>query len=268
MTAINVIVQRDAVHMMTDGSVYVADGTLLEVDMCKADVLTLGRSALACTGPALLGEHIAAHLNREFASFDDLVKRGESRIAELFTGYATEWRDNDALSTLYLIGWHELQGRPAAYGMDMSTGGAKEAAVLKNQPHVGDYEAFKLIEVPCGATPPPSKEHYAAALYDLSTNLHHVNAGVDLLHQMEIQRRIAYDGKHYVGGNALLTSITKTGITQRVVHTWPEDSVGQLIKPLPIDYKQWLAEKQFGGLSRLQRERMLKKAAKGTLRAA
>lgn len=268
MTAINVIVQRDAVHMMTDGSVYVTDGTLLETDMCKADVLFNGRAALACTGPSLLGDHISEHLDREFASFNDLVERGESRIEELFRDYVREWRANDAISTLYLIGWHDSQDRPAAYGMDMSTGGAKEAGVLKNQPHIGDVEKFKIFEVPCGATPPPSMDHYAAASYDLSTNLHEVNAEIDLLHQMEIQRRIAYDGLHYVGGNALMTSIDRTGITQRVVHTWPEDKVGEVIQPLPIDYKQWLAEKKFGGLSRLQRERMVKKAAKGTLRAA
>ena len=43
---------------------------------------------------------------------------------------------------------------------------------------------------------------------------------------------------HYVGGNALLTTIDKTGMTQRVVHRWTEDHVGEVIKPKAIDWKE------------------------------
>ena len=52
-----------------------------------------------------------------------------------------------------------------------------------------------------------------------------------LLHMLEIQRRLrADDGNCYVGGNAVLTTVTCAGVTQRVVHRWP-DKVGKPVKP-------------------------------------
>lgn len=95
----------------------------------------------------------------------------------------------------------------------------------------------------------------------------------ELLHLLEIQRRIPFDGRYYVGGQALLTSIDRSGVHQRIVHKWDEDEPGKVIVPQPIDWAAWLSKRtltaagiDISGLSRLQRERMLKKARKGTLR--
>lgn len=101
-----------------------------------------------------------------------------------------------------------------------------------------------------------------------------------MLHLAEIARQECLEGAHWVGGKALLTTIDARGVTQRVVHHWKEDQVGELITPTPVAWKEWLAERKrdraagavegagidLSGLSRLQRERMLKKARKGTLR--
>ena len=77
MSAINVLVQEQAAHMMTDGSSYIGpSGRLLGVDARKAIPILNRRSALACTGPALLGEYLAGALQAEFGSFDELVERG------------------------------------------------------------------------------------------------------------------------------------------------------------------------------------------------
>ena len=73
----------------------------------------------------------------------------------------------------------------------------------------------------------------------------------------------------------MLTSIDRNGITQRVVHRWEEDVIGQVVTPKPIhDWKAWreakLAAKAKAvlpdGLSRLQRERLEKKLKKGKLK--
>jgi hypothetical protein len=40
-----------------------------------------------------------------------------------------------------------------------------------------------------------------------------------------------------------LTSIDASGVSQRRLHTWKEDKVGEMIKPLPIDWVAWRAER-------------------------
>jgi hypothetical protein len=65
-----------------------------------------------------------------------------------------------------------------------------------------------------------------------------------------------------------LVILTKDEITSRILHRWP-DEIGEKITPEPIDWSKWRAARAPAiPLSRLQRERMEKKARKGTLRAA
>jgi hypothetical protein len=89
-----------------------------------------------------------------------------------------------------------------------------------------------------------------------------------LLRLLEIQRRMqAADGNYYVGGLATLTIATADGISQRVVHRWPEDQPGQKIAPCPIDWTVWMVEREgvdVAGLSRLKQERMLKRETRAT----
>jgi hypothetical protein len=224
--------------MMTDGSSYEPSGRLVEVDAQKAIPILNRRAALACTGPALLGEFLAANLATEFGSFDELIERGSDRIASLFNEYVERERGGDAVSTLFIVGWHEGADRPAAYGMDMQTDGPKAARVRKHNQHIPEPELFKLSEHRIGAVPSPTMEVYRAAGYDLTSDLNTVDAATDLLHLLEIQRRMQFDGVHYVGGHAMLTTITKTDMTQQIVHRWNEDRVGDVIKPQAIDWQK------------------------------
>jgi hypothetical protein len=99
-----------------------------------------------------------------------------------------------------------------------------------------------------------------------------LDAEFDLLHLIEIQRRESIEGHYWVGGKAMLTSIDRHGISQRVVHHWIEDQVGEPITPRPIEWKAWREARQRikvvsivpDGLSLLQRRRMEKKIRKGT----
>ena len=109
--------------------------------------------------------------------------------------------------------------------------------------------------------PPPSREEFQEAGSDLVADVEKVDPESYLLHCMEIQRRKRFDGRHVVGGLAVLTSITADSVTQRVVHRWPEDQPGELIRPRAINWTAWRMERQSAGLSRLKRERMLKKMA-------
>jgi hypothetical protein len=42
----------------------------------------------------------------------------------------------------------------------------------------------------------------------------------------------------------VLTSIDASGVTQKTLHVWEEDVVGDQITPLPIDWKVWRAARK------------------------
>jgi len=67
--------------------------------------------------------------------------------------------------------------------------------------------------------------------------------GVKSRADRQIQRRKSFDGRHVVGGHAVLTTITASGVVQRVVHVWPEDQPGKRIEPAPLDWSVWRARR-------------------------
>ena len=148
--------------------------------------------------------------------------------------------------------------------------------ILENDPNAGNARRFKLSEQVFAGTPLPGDDLIAAAGFKVPDEEDDLDPEVDLLHVMEIQRHEKIEGHYWVGGKALLTSIDRHGITQRVVHHWIEDQVGQPFMPRPIEWKAWREARQRikvvsivpDGLSLLQRRRMEKKARKGTLRTA
>ena len=42
------------------------------------------------------------------------------------------------------------------------------------------------------------------------------------------------EGRHFVGGGVRVTEIGRDGVSHRIVHTWPEDRVGQMIEPASV----------------------------------
>ena len=44
---------------------------------------------------------------------------------------------------------------------------------------------------------------------------------------------------HLVGGACELGVVTASGAGVRTVLTWPEDRVGELVKPAPVDWNEW-----------------------------
>ncbi|UQD96133.1 hypothetical protein [Bradyrhizobium japonicum] len=41
----------------------------------------------------------------------------------------------------------------------------------------------------------------------------------------------ASDGKYYIGGHAVLTTVTRGGVTQRAVQRWPGGVPGKPVRP-------------------------------------
>ena len=127
--------------------------------------------------------------------------------------------------------------------MDLWTDNSTRIAeVMANSPNAALTERFKLKEQLAAGTPLPGPDLLAAAGWSMPADENDMDPEIGLLHLMEIQRHEEVEGAHWVGGGAFLTSVDrKRVVTQRVVHRWKEDEVGEFIRPAPIDYDQWLA---------------------------
>jgi hypothetical protein len=186
----------------------------------------------------------------------------------MFRDYA-----EDAFSTFYVIGWHRADPRPAAYCMNLWTDNSTRLAqVVENSSADSGVQRFKFEELLLSGTPGPSSDLTTAAGFSIPADVNDMRPEIDLLHLTEIARHEEIEGHHWVGGKAVLTSIDASGVTQKTLHVWKEDVVGEWITPLPIDWAAWRAALTTAdiptGLSRLHRERMERKARTGTLRAA
>jgi hypothetical protein len=252
MSAINVIVKPEAVHMLTDALFY-KDGVPQDIDLKKAHPIAGMRAAIAATGPAMLGFYLLCFIEEEFSSFDDLVANGSDRIKELFFQHVRTYRVRDDVATVVLIGWHERENRPACYSIDLTTGGEKQKWVRRNR-HSSDEDWCRdLTEQPLMAMPCPTLDEFTAAGFRFGADLEQRSPESVLMHIMEIQRRMrSIDGHYCVGGHAVATTVSEMGVTQRIVHTWPEDKVGEPIAPREIDWAAWRRERErpaFRGLS-------------------
>lgn len=281
MSSVFVLKKRTSVHLMCDAAAYKHDGTLVSVNMSKAVAMPTLHAAVSCTGPAEAASYFAYQLVQHFSSFDDLIERAEDELPAMHDRYADHFRGGDASTSIYLVGWHCELAAPGAYCMNVWTddsslvnealanSGADAAQIIAQR---GRLETAGIM-----GQPMPEPDVYSAAGWRVpAMGDDAVDAERVLLHLTEVARHDRTDGRFWVGGKALLTSIDAAGITQRVVRHWEEDQVGGYIAPKPIDWttfgvQQRAAELKAAipeGLSRLQRERMEKKALKQARRAS
>jgi hypothetical protein len=241
-----VLRQSDSVHLITDGAAY--DGTtgeLHSVDLVKCIALPDLHMAVACTGSALLGQYLGERIADEFASFDDFVSRGEVLLPDMFREYAEDNCDGDALSTFYVIGWHRhaIQ-RPAAYCMNLWTDDCSRLSqVIDNSSADSGVHRFKFEELVLSGTPVPSSDLLNAAGFTIPADVNEMRPEIDLMHLMEVARHEEIEGHYWVGGEAVLTTIDASGVTQDTLHVWEEDVIGDPITPLPIDWAAWRARR-------------------------
>jgi hypothetical protein len=59
-----------------------------------------------------------------------------------------------------------------------------------------------------------------------------------------------------IGGFALATTVSATGVQQRVLHRWDEDQIGGLIRPGPMDWAEWHHENPKPGTIRRERKHL------------
>jgi hypothetical protein len=225
-------------------------------------------------------------LSRAFQSFDSLIAYGGEELEQLVERYQELFPPEIEIAfEMIVAGWSAEQNAPEAYVI-YAVDDAYTPADMTAEERTQLPEPFKFCRLPNAIYGPriTDEDMLRSGLPGIDVNDAPENA-VDLMrHAIEVQRHHVPDvieegeGTHFVGGFVQLTTVTPNGITQRVLDRWP-DEIGETIKPGPIDWPKWRAERASrrvaaalaqapGGLSRLQRERMEKKARKGTLRAA
>lgn len=274
MSAVFILRQADSVHMMTDAVSYLLDGTVMATNLTKASAMPTLRAAISCPGPASFQRLFANEIEATFDTFDELVLHGQKFLSEAFERYAAEHRGGDAMSAVYLIGWHERNSCPGAYRMTLWTAESTQRDVVLAESGVdaGCAEQSELRPINEGlinGMPMPSVRSIEQSRFEIKDDAAGYVPAVDLLHLTELARQeLDSDGLSWVGGKAVLTSVTSSGVTQHVVHHWAEDVIGARIRPRPVDWRAWhAAHPRHVGLSRLQRERLEKRAAKMQRRA-
>jgi hypothetical protein len=283
MSAVNILVQeqKGIVSMISDGAAYM-DGTA-DLVACVKKICAIGNhSAISSIGPSLLSEEVADSLTESCDNFDDVLAIAESRIEDVYAARLDRLReDDDGIGEMMLTGYSKRRARPEAYTLRIVRPGKTEYWGKMQAGSNRSSEPFKLAQVlnKFVVTPTPGKEIIAKSRFRIPTlaDVETLDAQETLLHLLEVQRHWPCEsprwlGKHLVGVQAQLVTISANGIDRdEIVRTWP-DEIGKPITPGKIDWNAYLAKRLEGvvnvdGLSRLQRERMLKKAKKGTLRA-
>lgn len=264
MTAINAVRLRDRLHVFGDGAYYNADGVLGTV-MCKAVAIPSYPGVVVGRGHALSTLMLAREFQRRCSTFDELIDQIEDVYPEALENFAPLMGEG-ALNQVFVGGWSDRLDR-------------MEMIEIENGAWLDDGGAFKLKRLPSQfclpgtenwdqgfARPPRSCEEADADIE---------NFALTILELQREQKRVTPDRPDavYVGGLAELVTVTRDSVTSKVLHRWKEDLIGEPICPLPVDWKAWRARRatptanvDLTGLSRLQRERMEKKARKGTLR--
>lgn len=272
MSACNVHVDRSKgfARMLCDGASYDRDMRLVGIGQ-KAWAISVAQTAISSLGPVGVSAYLAAQIGSMFQSFDALIAAAETMMPEWFDDFAA-YKPADRLETeLHIVGWSDRENAPASYIMllgDQDQHDAVWAAKMDATP------LFKLKRTGdiCG-NPATTEQQRSAACLDFSGAV----TELDLWHLLELQRQTKINGRYYVGGHVHLITITRDSITEKILHRYSEDVPGQFIEPEPItDWHQWRADREDAkvkalvpdGLSRLQRQRMEKKARKGTLISA
>lgn len=217
MTAINIIRQSNAVHIISDGAAY--NATTGEL-MCEGQkVWSIGhlKAAIAVRGSPLFAPHVAISASLIVRTFDELIERAVGIIRESFNG--TQLAISLSGSTefeLYIAGWSETRG-PMHY-------------FICNHDQHPTAKPWQLTDCGPNISLAPYNEEIGAELkrlFPVGRLPDRFDPTEDGLTVMEVQRRVP--AEHRAGGMfpaagafVQLTSITRDKIETAIIRRWPD----------------------------------------------
>jgi len=234
MAAINVIRQRQAVHIVSDGVFCDATGIVCEIGP-NAFALPHLPAALAIRGSSHFMPFLVHRLSRECRSFDDMLPKivpaalevhGSFPMAFGTLGYGTIEPDFDIVA----VGWSKARDAPASYLVSSQDRPVAQGLAAK---------AWELVELPDVLIAPPIAEKQISAVgWNVPYSPESFRPDVDgvallkaqRLSRRELDPRSGMRGQVYVvGGFIQLTTVSSHGVNSDVLHWWP-DTVGRRIE--------------------------------------
>lgn len=224
MTAINALVRRDRVHVMTDGAVFLPEGEVIG-SMQKAYILAQADAVLAVRGPIFIGPALYGALNgSSLTGFDDLLSKLIPAVRHSLD--SLELFDPDAVAAasarldlrradVVVAGWSRARGRGEIYKLDTSA------------------EEWRVEPQGDGFIMPGDNPALVARLeahgWNLADERQDERRLLELLNHQRAVADILPDGARFatVGAFAQHTVITADGITTRVVVRWPAASTAR-----------------------------------------
>lgn len=235
MAAINVIRQKEAVHIISDGAFCDNTGIVYEIGP-SAFVLPHLPAALAIRGSSHFMPFLVHRLSRECRSFDDLLAKIVRAALEVHTSFpmafgTLEFGTMQPDFDLVAVGWSKSRKATSSY------------LITSHDRVVGrglTSNAWQLLELPEVLIAPPIAETqitttgwkvpYSVESFSPETD------GIALLQAQRLSRRELNERSgtlgqvHVVGGFVQLTTVSPGGVDSRVLHWWP-DEVGRRINP-------------------------------------
>ena len=218
MSAINVIVKSNAVHVLTDGAAYESDGTLSSIGP-KVNLMPHQSCAVAFRGPQSVRPILGELIGLAAPSFAELKAVIVPLLQEASRAYAPLFEGCSAGPDFEVVvaGWSD-EG-PAAY------------MVASHDRHSTPWEIIPLTGL---CITPADETIHEKMLATLPTDCtaDDIDPATHGLAILEIQRshlveNDGIDGKFCaVGGFAQLTTVTPDAVTSRIIHRWP-DGIGE-----------------------------------------
>lgn len=242
MSATNVVTQplHDLVHVVGDAAVYQPDGTVFRFAP-KTHSISHWPGAIFGRGNSWAIETIASDLAEKFWSFDDLVGGIERELPALCETYPLS-RDIE----LTIAGWSAARARPESHVIYSSADLPAGMSADDVKPGMIVPRAFELIPLPHAIVAPCIVDEKAAEIAGYQ-GINHAWPPAQVKDALrvaiELQRHapfdIGYGEQFYCGGYATCTTIGPDTIEESILVSWPEDRVGEKLRPRPIDWNQF-----------------------------
>lgn len=226
MSTLTIFARGDRALMLSDTAGTTSDLTVRAWVNKVATVPHL-KMALTVQGAAEAVGTFANRLASDLGSFDAIVRDGAGYLAEEHADNAARWESGTGLADfrLGLVGWSEERRRFDAY-------------YLQSRDADG-APAFTFVRRDLVMAPELDPADIVALQIPKDGTAFSADAQAYLLRIMAVQRHATTprlgggEPGHVVGGQVVATELTRTGITQRVVHAWP-DRLGEPIQPAPL----------------------------------
>lgn len=251
MTAINIVAQRDQIHVLTDAAQY-RDGNVV-CFASKTATMPQWPGLITCTGSAFNVALFRSALGELFSNWDDMVAGAEPG---LLRGLARDYAISSSMVTF--VGISATRG-PESYYFE------NDAPLPAHIPE-HDREPYALVKLPDVVMTPAVTDD----LTIIGAGWEGIDVDADpelviwsMRKHLAMQRAMPLpDGIGGIGGFAELTTISTDCITQRSVDRWSEDKVGAPLRHGPVNWSEWHRRNPKPGQSRLKREMTERKARK------